>query len=821
MAVPLGDKGSTLDPFLFVQKNTERELRAQLYAASKDIGSAIRRLEGADGIGAQARVAQFKIVQAEIAATQKALWDGIGSTVSVGKMRAIDAAADSVAKLESIYLKTPGIPVPPGFEDAARASARQGATNVMSRSTNGIRLSERVYGQQNLATGRVSQMIDSGLIAGKSAREIAKDAMGFISPSTPGGASYAAMRLGRTELNNAFHTTAVKQWGSSPFVEAMKWNTSGSHTVSDECDALNGQIFKKSEVPGKPHPQCFCYITAEAIDEDEMVRRYATGEFDAYLEERSTAGLSRFPETDRQHAAALTQRRVYQGGAGPLGGLPRARSISELDPAQRAAYLTAPERALIKRMQTPAGVGVKSGARAAVKATMKVVPEVAPFLQKLAEVKARMPSDKSMIGKRHTKGMTGAENKADRIRGIEAKAGNKPTAANIAAEEKKLIPFQKAFDEADRLRNDIWSLRKVKPADYPAEIVARLERANLIGFKADHGKLYDAAQNRYMAAKNALSDRQMIVGELKSARRTIEGIKSQPEWPSVPGKTVNDINPVTGRLGADTQIALDAIIDAGKIIDDEVIERMVLKHGARPEPLFAREAGTPYVAYYNQQELVRKATLAWDTAERKMVLEVLKDVRKLGGPKSNYLTWDVNAATEKSLRSRMDKAVARYPEEWNRLNVAKHPTVKLLDVDRGYNEGGRVIALSGKSQHVATHELGHSMEGVVPGLKGSEWAMVYSRSMVADSQGVMKLRSAEVIYPGNPALIDEVGHRDHWPSAYSGKDYATARGGLAADNSWEVFTTGIESLMDASPYFGRTEIDVQFRRYMMGVLSVL
>jgi hypothetical protein len=343
MPSPLGDKGSALNPFLFVQQNTERELSIQLHAAATDIGAAIQRLAGVDGIGASARMAQYRVVLAEIRQIQAALWGGVGSTVSIGKARSVDAAANSVAKLIAIYLASPGVPVPDGLANSLVFQARQGINNVMSRSTNGISLSERVYGQRNLATGKIDQIVNSGIIGGQSAREIAKVAYQFIDPMTPGGASYAAMRLGRSELNNAFHTTAIKTWGASPFVEKMVWNLSGSHSVPDECDSLNNREFAKGNVPGKPHPNCFCYITALMMDESKMIEAYGNGDFDVYLDDKIKSAESRFPETDRQRVAALSQRRVYQEGSS------RPKSLSELATGQRSAFLTPQERSLMKR----------------------------------------------------------------------------------------------------------------------------------------------------------------------------------------------------------------------------------------------------------------------------------------------------------------------------------------------------------------------------------------------------------------------------------------------------------------------------------------
>jgi hypothetical protein len=832
MPQPLGDKGSTLNPFLFVQQNTERELRAQLHAAAQDIGSALQRLEGTDGIGAVARRAQYRIVQAEIAATQAALWDGVGSTISIGKARAIDAAADSIASLTSIYLAAPGVPVPADLAEALVFQARQGMTNVMSRSTNGISLSDRVYDQRALSTGKVAQIIDSGIIGGMSAREIAKQAYQFISPMTPGGASYAAMRLGRTELNNAFHTTAVKQWGVNPFVEKVVWNLSGSHVVPDECNALDGQQFDPAKVPGKPHPQCFCYITALMTDEDKMVEKYANGEYDAYLDDKIAASASKFPETDRERAMALTQRRVYTGPPGPMGGLPRAKTILELPVAQRSAYLTGGERALIKRvMTTPAGstkaVAKKAIAKAPARAKAVVAPKQTVFQAEHAAAKARLPVDRSMIGKVKGKDLTSAEAKAERIAQNNAKVGGPEAIAKLPQLEVELAKLEALADEAKAVGEAVWKLRLVPTDEWPAAIKAALKDAK-VSLNGEHRDIYDRVFNWQQAVKQNWQLARGEVGELRGAVRSAKDIMAQTSDWSLKGVVRADIDPLTGKLGADSQKALDAIIDAGKAMDKEINARMLIKYGERPADI-PYGSGNPVT--YEMRNARAIAQRAWDKRAGKMLTDVLGEVRPLGGKGPQFILREYDDALgapilksdPNKLMKRMEAAQARYPAEWNAANAAANPRVNVFQVNRGYNRAGKDIALSGKSQHVATHELGHSMELVVDGLRGSEWAMIHSRSIVEDAAtGKWKLPLMEQTST-NASAAGELGLRDAWSSRYSGRVYGDRA--VGADAQWEVFTTGVESLMDGSEYFGglpgQRSLDTQFKHYILGVLSVL
>ena len=106
-----------------------------------------------------------------------------------------------------------------------------------------------------------------------------------------GGVKYAAMRLGRTELANAFHQTTIRHTREMPWVKGYKWYRSRSHAHSDVCDeyanedhdGLGEGVFKKANVPDKPHPQCLCYIVAVSMDDKDWLKAYNAGRFNQYL----------------------------------------------------------------------------------------------------------------------------------------------------------------------------------------------------------------------------------------------------------------------------------------------------------------------------------------------------------------------------------------------------------------------------------------------------------------------------------------------------------------------------------------------------------
>jgi hypothetical protein len=240
-----------------------------------------------DGIGTRIRQAQL-----DVARSQQLMWRRVGHQAQVAIGDGVDAAADSMAYLTEVYMNSVGLGASYLRQSILR-QARSGIDSYISRGTNGIPLAQSVYKSSVESGQRLDRMINAMLLNGASAKEIARRAASFINPDTPGGVSYAAMRLGRTELNNAFHRTSKDLYQQSPFVVAVKWNLSGSHPKPDLCNEYaenshmrNGEagVFRDSEVPGKPHPHCLCYVTPVTEDDDEFVRKFQSGAYDDYID---------------------------------------------------------------------------------------------------------------------------------------------------------------------------------------------------------------------------------------------------------------------------------------------------------------------------------------------------------------------------------------------------------------------------------------------------------------------------------------------------------------------------------------------------------
>jgi hypothetical protein len=183
------------------------------------------------------------------------------------------------------------------------------------------------------------------------------------------------------------------------------------------------------------------------------------------------------------------------------------------------------------------------------------------------------------------------------------------------------------------------------------------------------------------------------------------------------------------------------------------------------------------------------------------------------------------AKISEDLRNALTFADESYPRSWTQAINEKYPNISIGTSARGYNRGGNEIMLSKHTTlgvvddngfyAVAVHELGHSMEKTIPGLSEMEWAFHTRRSLIETSKGA---QFEPEKWLGSGYRKTEKSVFDSWRENYTGKVYEGS-----PEGSWEIFTTGIESLMSGSRYFTNEALgfDNEFRDFMIGVLSVL
>lgn len=266
-------------------KEYERDILKMLASAAEDARKRATLLAGS------ARGAEYSLRAASLHQAMRQVWEGTGYLTIFHEREVAEAAIASTQMLQKRFYDR----FPPMVQEMLEYQARSGVDSYISRKENTLQLSKRVYGNLALWSGTIDKQINIGLLTGQSAQEIGKRVEKLINPAASGGVRYAALRLGRTELANAFHTTTIRNTREMPWVTGYKWNLSSSHDNDDVCNSLANDdheglgpgVFKKANVPtSKPHPQCLCYITTEVMDEDRFIKAWNAGRFRQYVNSR-------------------------------------------------------------------------------------------------------------------------------------------------------------------------------------------------------------------------------------------------------------------------------------------------------------------------------------------------------------------------------------------------------------------------------------------------------------------------------------------------------------------------------------------------------
>lgn len=164
---------------------------------------------------------------------------------------------------------------------------------LVSYLKNTSKISERVLNYTGLYQQQIENYLSSGIIQGKSAREIATalkaiaqdpmaafKAMKKLHPEAilempkPGQGVYQSvyknlLRLARTEINISFRLSDYEKRKEAPFVVGFEVHLSAAHPVTDICDAMEGSYPVEFIFCGW-HPNCLCYTTDILADKDEF-----------------------------------------------------------------------------------------------------------------------------------------------------------------------------------------------------------------------------------------------------------------------------------------------------------------------------------------------------------------------------------------------------------------------------------------------------------------------------------------------------------------------------------------------------------------------
>jgi hypothetical protein len=158
--------------------------------------------------------------------------------------------------------------------------------NVISRVwADGLNFSDRIWTINEYSSKAINDIITSGISRGQSAVNMSKDLRAFlvdpaltpgttwttaIKPSTSGRGSihYNALRLARSEINNAYRESLALSNEANPITAGVRYNLSGSHKIKDICDVwakldqygMGAGNYPADKVP-LDHPNGLCYYT--------------------------------------------------------------------------------------------------------------------------------------------------------------------------------------------------------------------------------------------------------------------------------------------------------------------------------------------------------------------------------------------------------------------------------------------------------------------------------------------------------------------------------------------------------------------------------
>tara|TARA_R110000822_G_scaffold23271_1_gene72182 strand:- start:225 stop:2267 length:2043 start_codon:yes stop_codon:yes gene_type:complete len=253
--------------------------------------------------------------------------------------------------------------------------------------------------------------------------------------------------------------------------------------------------------------------------------------------------------------------------------------------------------------------------------------------------------------------------------------------------------------------------------------------------------------------------------------------------------------------------------DYKKVVDDNVrFNQEYIEDITRRENDFARQL---VILEDQLDKQITPGSVAYDVLQREEARKLIKELRAVGGgTKTNVIGTG-------PIKKLIDDAFDEYPDDWVNDFTEKFPTLEVKSSTRGgwlnrtVNNRAPLISISKRPGRfldetpgfdTAVHEVGHGFEDSVRGIKPLEYAF-YMRRAKADNYEYQSW-----------SKNTEFGSKDDWRDSYTGRDY----GRVTPTENYEIFTTGMESLIGGNGYFGNIlqsqTVDDDFRRFILGVL---
>lgn len=424
-----------------------------------------------------------------------------------------------------------------------------------------------------------------------------------------------------------------------------------------------------------------------------------------------------------------------------------------------------------------------------------VLPAGANLADRIAAYRAALPADRAGIGHRQVQRAMFA---APRLADLEAGRAPAVTMAHVN------IPDVAADNGPGEVAMRHLDTVMAAGKDLDDELQRRINTR----FGPDRVAASDTAADRIRAFQK---EREPLWGTYRSRERGRDAVAQHFGFDNF-RRLINrmDETPLDERGGAEYQ-RLQSLRDSAQ----QAGEQQVAKDQARFKELSGQ-------IEHERASVISDKDRA--TAQREAVRGILNEVRPdgMGGTRLDYraATGKGQPLTDRSeLVKAMRFAESNYPASWlqHARDGAPGGTLQLGTADRGYHRGHE-IRLSkdinegtdgaGMRGRVATHELGHEMEGAVPGVLPLEHSYLWSRTSTGPAGS--RKREPRVAMKG---YKNEAAYHDEFPEPYSGKDYPGSSPAVPSRN-YELLTTGMESLMAGSKY-----LDPSMRQWLLGTLA--
>ncbi|MFG6197775.1 helicase-related protein [Nonomuraea sp. JJY05] len=511
------------------------------------------------------------------------------------------------------------------------------------------------------------------------------------------------------------------------------------------------------------------------------------------------------PPTDEQHAEIVRALKPVVAEVRDRAAANMVTAIGEIDPLPGESWDQALRRVMVQYRDMPPSDSLTRAGEALAKANLAGVTDTAtpdvPAVKeadlpaRMAAYRAALPEDLANVGRKQVQRPVFQPTNLANL-----EAGQAPTADTVTTWVDDVAADGGPGEHAMRH----LAVMRAAGADLDEIYRARLAAADPKGIEAKFEEIAERA--RALREDAYVADRNLIAAK----KRTRTKVAKQFGFSSM--RALN--------AGAPPDVKRKAARAWEEAYADE-----------------AKERDDAIAAYRAAADDVMANMRARREARRQAAIEALSSVRNLGGEGPSYLTYGVPLLDSNRLLQAMRIAEAGYPSDWLALAREDGP-INLEPGIGNYAERGifgskpritlpweaarNSVPVNGQwveeetpgSQMVgnnsatrgSVHELGHHMEKIVPGLVAAERAFLWDRT----STGPVGERERHPIQE-KPNGAETIRYREGgFDDAYSTREYN--------DNSFELFTVGVETLMAGSTY---ADNDADHRAFTFGALALL